>query len=162
MQAKNSILLNFGQRLEFLRKVWGIKQQELAKAMKVKTNVAVSKYESGLRTPDFEKLINAIKFFRVSTDWLLMGMFENQKESLRFMKKMFDAKMLSVDAVAKKLGIPAAYLSSILNGKVFPEGDLYFEILNIIEDRKDFKNIFPLNICTEKKYSPNTNIPYHK
>lgn len=60
----------FSNRLKTLRKKKNLKQDELASLLNI-SNSAISSYERGLRTPDFELLIRMAKFFEVSTDYLL-------------------------------------------------------------------------------------------
>lgn len=68
MGARSGNML--GSRLKALRKEKKLTQKELAEKINV-TNVSVSGYESGNRTPDTETLQKLADFFEVSTDFLL-------------------------------------------------------------------------------------------
>ena len=59
-----------GYRLKELRKSKNISQAELGKLLGV-TKVSVSGYEKGTRIPSLEILINIIKLFEVSADYML-------------------------------------------------------------------------------------------
>ena len=64
----NEIL--FGQRLKETRIEKGLKQEDLAKELKVKA-ATVSRWENSLIEPDYLTLVKLAKFFKVSTDYLL-------------------------------------------------------------------------------------------
>lgn len=67
----------FKERLVQLREERNLKQKDFAEAVKIhKRNI--SRYELGLREPDFDTLIQIADFFNVSTDYLL-GRTENRK-----------------------------------------------------------------------------------
>ena len=59
-----------GYRLKELRKKMDISQTELGKLLGV-TKVSISGYENGTRVPSMEVLMNIIKLFDVSADYLL-------------------------------------------------------------------------------------------
>ncbi|SKC68638.1 helix-turn-helix domain-containing protein [Maledivibacter halophilus] len=61
-----------GDRLKYLRKLHNIKQQDLSNA----TNISrsnISKIENNSLSPTATAIIALSNFFRVSTDWLLIG-----------------------------------------------------------------------------------------
>lgn len=63
---------NISERLQYLRDLHNLKQQDVADA----TGIArgnISKYENGVVNPSAETLIAYSKFFNVSTDWILIG-----------------------------------------------------------------------------------------
>ncbi|MCL2194525.1 MAG: helix-turn-helix domain-containing protein [Oscillospiraceae bacterium] len=59
-------------RIQQLRKVRGISQEELGEQVEV-SRQAVSKWESGQSMPDVDKIIALAALFGVSTDYLLTG-----------------------------------------------------------------------------------------
>ena len=61
---------NFGKRLKELRTQHHLSQEELAKELGV-TAQAVSKWEHGRSSPDFDAIVPMAKLFRISTDQLL-------------------------------------------------------------------------------------------
>lgn len=71
--------MNIADRIQSLRKIKGISQEELADKIGV-TRQAVSKWESEQSIPDMEKVILLSDYFEVTTDYLLKGI-ENPKES---------------------------------------------------------------------------------
>lgn len=64
--------MNMSDRIQYLRKIKGISQEELAYKVGV-SRQAVSKWESEQSTPDLEKVIIMSDFFRVTTDYILKG-----------------------------------------------------------------------------------------
>lgn len=64
--------MEFGEKLQSLRKSMGITQEELARQIFV-SRAAVSKWESGRGYPNIESLKEISEFFSVSIDALLSG-----------------------------------------------------------------------------------------
>lgn len=64
--------MNIADRIQSLRKIKGISQEELADKIGV-TRQSVSKWESEQSTPDIEKIILLSDYFEVTTDYLLKG-----------------------------------------------------------------------------------------
>ena len=64
--------MEFGEKLQELRKNKGLTQEELAEALYV-SRTAVSKWESGRGYPNIESLKEISKFFSVTIDELLSG-----------------------------------------------------------------------------------------
>lgn len=73
--------MNIGDRIQTLRKLRGISQEELADKIGV-SRQAVSKWESEQSTPDLVKVILLSDFFETTTDYLLKGI-EPAKEAER-------------------------------------------------------------------------------
>lgn len=64
--------MNIADRIQNLRKIRGISQEELADKIGV-SRQAVSKWESEQSTPDLDKIIIMSDYFEVTTDYLLKG-----------------------------------------------------------------------------------------
>ena len=62
--------MDFGKKLQALRKQKGLTQEELAKSLYV-SRTAISKWESGRGTPSIESLKSIASFFSVTVDELL-------------------------------------------------------------------------------------------
>ena len=62
--------MKLGERLHQLRKEKGIKQEELGRQLGVSKST-ISAYEHGKCQPDFSKLVQIARFFKVTTDYLL-------------------------------------------------------------------------------------------
>ena len=60
---------DFGERIRVLRKQRGITQQTLADVLDI-TKTMISAYETGLRKPSYENLMEIALFFDVSMDWM--------------------------------------------------------------------------------------------
>ncbi len=60
----------FPERLKELRQESGLTLKELAKHLQV-SDIAISRWENGLRIPNIENLANIAIFFKVSTDYLI-------------------------------------------------------------------------------------------
>lgn len=63
-------MVDFGNNLKTLRLQNGLTQAQVAQKLGV-TKSVISAYETGLRLPSYDILINISKIFRVSTDFLL-------------------------------------------------------------------------------------------
>ena len=71
--------MNTADRIQHLRKVKGISQEELADKIGV-SRQAVSKWESEQSLPDIDKVIIMSDFFEVTTDYILKGI-ESEKQA---------------------------------------------------------------------------------
>ena len=71
-------MVDFGMTLKTLRIQHNFTQVQLAQKLGL-TKSVISAYETGLRLPSYDVLINIAKIFKVSTDYLL-GM-DNRQES---------------------------------------------------------------------------------
>lgn len=63
-------MVDFGNTLKMLRIRENLTQAQLAKKLCL-TKSVISAYETGLRLPSYNVLINIAKIFNVSTDYLL-------------------------------------------------------------------------------------------
>jgi len=61
---------SLGERIRHLRDRQNLSQKQLALQLNI-SNVQLSRYESGDRTPDPEIIVHIACFFKVSTDYLL-------------------------------------------------------------------------------------------
>ncbi len=87
-------MMNFGDRLKTLRTQKHLTQQQLADRLGL-TKSVISAYETQLRRPSYETLVQLSRIFRVSTDYLLgversaedtldiSGLTEEEKQALR-------------------------------------------------------------------------------
>ena len=73
-------MVDFGITLKTLRTQNNYTQVQLAQKLGL-TKSVISAYETGLRLPSYDVLINIAKIFKVSTDYLL-GMDNRQKIDL--------------------------------------------------------------------------------
>ena len=87
--------MDFGEKLQELRKQNGLTQEELAQALYV-SRTAVSKWESGRGYPSIDSIKAIAKFFSVTIDRLLSGEQlltaaeeDNRKNVYKFADKVF-------------------------------------------------------------------------
>jgi transcriptional regulator with XRE-family HTH domain len=118
MEDPNTIL--FTKNLKFLRKQYGIKQEELGAEIGVNRNVATS-YERGTM-PKFPALISIAKFFSVTIDDLLMIDLEkasgtNEYELHSKFRVARELIGLKQSEVAELNGINQNDVSRLENGK---------------------------------------------
>lgn len=92
-----------GQRLKELRKKKDISQDELSKILGITTS-AVGQYETDVRNPSYEILINLSKYFCVSTDWIL-GLTNDETININVPKDyaLFLSQVLTEDISPEKL-----------------------------------------------------------
>ena len=68
--------MNMGERITELRKSKGLSQEELAEQLGV-SRQSVSKWETGVSTPDTDKALAMSRIFGVTADFLLTGESNN-------------------------------------------------------------------------------------
>lgn len=86
--------MNISDRIQSLRKIKGVSQEELADKIGV-SRQAVSKWESEQATPDIDKIIIMSDYFGVTTDYLLKGIEPATETSER---KKPDALIFAITA----------------------------------------------------------------
>lgn len=90
--------MNIADRIQHLRKVKGISQEELADKVGV-SRQAVSKWESEQTSPDIEKIILMSDFFDVTTDYILKGIEPIPDEPM-LQKEKPNASIFSITGTA--------------------------------------------------------------
>ncbi|MDE6432699.1 MAG: helix-turn-helix domain-containing protein [Lachnospiraceae bacterium] len=93
--------MNVADRIQNLRKIKGISQEQLAEAIGV-SRQAVSKWESEQSTPDLEKIVLMSDFFDVTTDYLLKGIEPTNEIEHMTVGDVIDNKILT-DANGKRV-----------------------------------------------------------
>ena len=107
--------MEFGEKLQELRKKKGLTQEELAEALYV-SRTAVSKWESGRGYPNIDSLKEISKFFSVSIDELLSGeklLSIGEKENKSNIRNMCDLLFGIVDLFSLILIILPLYPNTI-------------------------------------------------
>ena len=107
--------MEFGEKLQELRKKKGLTQEELAEALYV-SRTAVSKWESGRGYPNIDSLKEISKFFSVSIDELLSGeklLSIAKKENKSNIRNMCDLLFGIVDLFSLILIILPLYPNTI-------------------------------------------------
>lgn len=93
-------MVDFGNKLKSLRLKENMTQAQLAQKLGL-TKSVISAYETGLRLPSYDVLVNIAKIFKVSTDYLL-GMNQKQEIDLSGLtQKEIDALINLIDAMKK-------------------------------------------------------------
>ncbi len=99
--------MNIADRIQQLRKVKGISQEELADQIGV-SRQAISKWESEQTSPDIEKVMRLSEYFDVTTDYLLKGIEPIENESVP-KKENTDAVIFAIVGTALNvMGVIAA------------------------------------------------------
>lgn len=86
--------MNMADRIQYLRKINGISQEELADKIGV-SRQAVSKWESEQSIPDIEKIITMSDLFEVTTDYIIKGI-----ETSKTGEKQIDAGIFAAVSTA--------------------------------------------------------------
>lgn len=89
--------MKLAERIQYLRKMKGISQEELAEKAGV-SRQAVSKWESDQSTPDVEKIIIMSDYFGVTTDYILKGI--QTVESKEQKSRELASKVLYISSAA--------------------------------------------------------------
>ncbi len=92
---KEDNTMNLADRIQHLRKIKGISQEEFADKIGV-SRQAVSKWESEASIPDIDKIIIMSEYFGVSTDYILKGI----ESSSQINKGQVNANLNTVIATA--------------------------------------------------------------
>lgn len=107
--------MEFGEKLQELRKNRGLTQEELAEALYV-SRTAVSKWESGRGYPNIDSLKDIAKFFQASIDDLLSGeriIVIAEKENKSNIKRICNFSFGIVDLFSLLLVILPLYPNTI-------------------------------------------------
>ena len=106
--------MNVADRIQNLRKIKGISQEQLAEAIGV-SRQAVSKWESEQSTPDLEKIVLMSDFFDVTTDYLLKGIEPTNEIEHMTVGDVIDNKILT-DTNRKRMKIILRYALYVFIG----------------------------------------------
>ncbi|MDE6625963.1 MAG: helix-turn-helix domain-containing protein [Lachnospiraceae bacterium] len=106
--------MNVADRIQNLRKIKGISQEQLAEAIGV-SRQAVSKWESEQSTPDLEKIVLMSDFFDVTTDYLLKGIEPTNEIEHMTVGDVIGNKILT-DTNGKRMKIILRYVLYVFIG----------------------------------------------
>ena len=106
--------MNVADRIQNLRKIKGISQEQLAEAIGV-SRQAVSKWESEQSTPDLDKIVLMSDFFDVTTDYLLKGIEPTNEIEHMTVGDVIDNKILT-DTNGKRMKIILRYVLYVFIG----------------------------------------------
>ena len=107
--------MEFGEKLQELRKNRGLTQEELAEALFV-SRTAISKWESGRGYPNIDSIKGISKFFAVSIDDLLSGeklMSIAERENKSNIRSLCDLLFGMIDILTIALVILPLYPNTI-------------------------------------------------
>ena len=82
-------LVNFGKRLEAMRKEMGYSQEQLAKELNI-TSQSISKWENGATYPTVDTLVQLSTILNVSLDELITGMAHTDRFIEEKMREIFN------------------------------------------------------------------------
>lgn len=81
--------MTIGQRIMNYRKAKNLSQEEVAEKLNV-TRQTVSKWETNLSTPDFDKIIPLCELFEISSEELLRGKIETKTQDIDINDSSYD------------------------------------------------------------------------
>jgi len=70
--VSDQLLRDIGQRLQWLREAFGHTQAQWARALQI-TPQQLNKWEAGTRMPNLDALVDIVRSFRASFDYLFQG-----------------------------------------------------------------------------------------
>ena len=106
--------MNVADRIQNLRKIKGISQEQLAEAIGV-SRQAVSKWESEQSTPDLDKIVLMSDFFDVTTDYLLKGIEPTKEIEHMTVGDVIDNKILT-DTNGRRMKVILRYVLYVFIG----------------------------------------------
>ncbi|MGN1166674.1 MAG: helix-turn-helix domain-containing protein [Lachnospiraceae bacterium] len=121
--------MNVADRIQSLRKMKGVSQEQLADAIGV-SRQAVSKWESEQSMPDMEKVILMSDYFDVTTDYILKGIEPTKETEHMTVGDVIDKRLLT-DTNGKRVKKILQYLFYVLIG-VFAVDAISFVLYVII------------------------------
>lgn len=71
--------MEFGKKIQFLRKENRMSQERLAEKINV-SRQAVSKWEQGISVPDTDNIVQLSKFFQVPIEYLLIDEYDSVEQ----------------------------------------------------------------------------------
>ena len=74
-------MIFFSTNLKFLRKKYGLQQEELAKILNVKANT-VSNYERGVSQPDYKTLLQITEYFNITAQQILYDNISTENNNI--------------------------------------------------------------------------------
>lgn len=112
---KGEVAMNMADRIQYLRKTKGISQEELADKVGV-SRQAVSKWESGQGKPEIDNIIKLTKIYNVSSDYILLGIGNNENTFVVEKKKINKeySKTISIIAIIAATSIIAVLFITAL------------------------------------------------
>lgn len=121
--------MNVADRIQSLRKMKGVSQEQLADAIGV-SRQAVSKWESEQSLPDMEKVILMSDYFDVTTDYILKGIEPTKETEHLTVGDVIDKRLLT-DTNGKRVKKILQYLFYVLIG-VFAVDAISFVLYVIV------------------------------
>ncbi|HBR03537.1 MAG TPA: XRE family transcriptional regulator [Ruminiclostridium sp.] len=101
----------FGEKLQYLRKLKGLSQEQLAAQLSV-SRQAISKWELGESLPDTNKILLISKIFEVTTDYLLDESMDNKAFEQNSAPPKGESTIHFASNFIKKKGYLAGYIIS--------------------------------------------------
>lgn len=120
-----------GERIKQIRKKWGFDQVQFAKELGL-SKQTISNYETGIRQPGLDIIINIAKTFSVSTDYILCRIDDENIANIPI-KKALPLTNGAIENIRKHCYV------RLLNALLESE-----EFIDILEDAYEYMNDFPV------------------
>ncbi len=127
--------MNFGEKLQILRKENRMSQEKLAERINV-SRQAISKWEKGVAVPDTDNIVQLSKFFQVPIEYLLLDEYdaiEQVKTTVKYEEKKMSEKsiyMIVLGIVIEILAVCFAYVAQYYDMEL--SGSCYTEALEYL------------------------------
>lgn len=136
--------MEFGKKIQFLRKENRMSQEKLAERINV-SRQAISKWEQGTAVPDTDNIVQLSKFFQVPIEYLLFDEYDSveeveptsNQETTLGIKKERSVLMIIVGAILEILAVCFAYIIQYYD--MDQNGSCYTEALEYLRH-------FPLSL----------------
>lgn len=135
--------MEFGKKIQFLRKENRMSQERLAEKINV-SRQAVSKWEQGISVPDTDNIVQLSKFFQVPIEYLLIDEYDSVEQVKPAVKqeirpvtgKMKPFILVIIGIICEILAICFSYVIQYydmeLNGSCYTEALVYLRHLPLI------------------------------
>lgn len=136
--------MEYGKKIQFLRKENRMSQEKLAERINV-SRQAISKWEQGTAVPDTDNIVQLSKFFQVPIEYLLFDEYDSveeveptsNQETTLGIKKERSVLMIIVGAILEILAVCFAYIIQYYD--MDQNGSCYTEALEYLRH-------FPLSL----------------
>ncbi len=130
--------MEFGKKIQFLRKENRMSQEKLAERINV-SRQAISKWEQGIAVPDTDNIVQLCKFFQVPIEYLLFDEYDSveqvepalKQETRKAREKVMPIVLITMGIMCEIISICFSYVVQYYDMK--QNGSCYTEVLEYLK-----------------------------